>query len=309
MPCNENGAPALTGVVFDIQRCSIHDGHGIRTLVFLKGCPLRCEWCANPESQNPAPQIGFFQEKCAGCMRCADVCPHGQVFRASGQVDWAHCLGCMKCVEACLYEARIPYGKRMTVDAVMDAVRRDKVFFEKTGGGVTVSGGEATAQPAFVRELFRRCRAEGIHTAMETTGFAPWESLRSILQYTDLLLYDFKNMDSAAHKAKTGVGNERILDNAVKASQVVGEMIARFPLIPDYNDGEGNARQMGAFIKDNMPSVKRVDILKYHSVGESKSGRIGKEYSFRYEHELSDEKVDRLKAILEGYGLQVSIGG
>lgn len=309
MQCNAGDAPALTGIVFDIQRCSIHDGHGIRTLVFLKGCPLRCEWCANPESQDPAPQIGFFAEKCVGCMQCADVCPYGHAFRTSGQVDWENCSGCMKCVDACLYEARVSYGKRMTVDAVMDVVRRDKVFFEKTGGGVTVSGGEAAAQPAFVRELLGRCRSEGIHTAMETSGFAPWESLKSIIQYTDLLLYDFKNMDSAAHKAKTGVGNERILNNAVQASQIVGEMIARFPLIPDYNDSEENARQMGAFLNNNMPSVRRADILRYHSVGESKSARIGKAYAFRYEHETSGEKVHRLKAILESYGLHVSIGG
>lgn len=309
MQCNPDSATALTGVVFDIQRCSVHDGHGIRTVVFLKGCPLTCAWCTNPESQKPKPQIGFFAEKCAGCMRCAEVCPNGEAFRETGQVDWARCQGCMKCVDACLYEARAAYGKRMTVDQVLDAVRRDKVFFDKSGGGVTLTGGEVAAQPAFARELLRRCQAEGIHTAIETSGYAPWASFEGIVRHVDLLLYDFKNMDTAAHQAKIGVGNERILDNAVRASSIVREMVARFPLIPDYNDSEENAHQIGAFIQGNMPAVKRLDILKYHSVGESKSARIGKAYEFRYEHALSDEKVDRLRAILESYGLAVSIGG
>ncbi len=215
----------------------------------------------------------------------------------------------MNCVEACMYEARVTYGKRMTVDEVMEIARRDMVFFEKSGGGVTVGGGEAAAQPAFAREILRRCQEEGIHTAMETCGYAPWESFKSVIQYVDLLLYDIKHMDTIAHKAKTGVDNRLILDNAVKASQMVREMIVRFPLIPDFNDSEENVQRMGMFIKDNMPGVRRVDILRYHSVGESKHARIGREYLFKAENELSDEKVNSLKSILESFGLHVTIGG
>ena len=305
---NDNGWQP-TGVVFDIQRFSIHDGHGIRTLIFLKGCPLKCEWCTNPESQLFTSQIGFFTDKCSGCMKCADICPYGQAFRESGRIYWENCKKCFNCVDACLYEARILYGKRMTVDDVVNIARRDKVFFDNSGGGVTIGGGEAVAQPAFTGEILRRCREEGIHTAMETCGFSSWESLKNIIRHVDLLLYDFKNMNSDAHKAKTGVGNESILDNAIMASGMVDEMIVRFPLIPDFNDSLENAHEMGAFIGKNMPSVKRLDILRYHSVGASKNARIGKEYPFRYENELSDEKTARLKAILESYGLCVSVGG
>lgn len=299
----------VRGIVFDTQRFATHDGHGIRTLIFLKGCPLRCEWCTNPESQAFEPEPGLFADKCGGCMKCADVCPQGEAFRTRGVMEWEKCTKCMKCVESCLYEARVPYGRETTVEEVMRLVRRDKVFFKKSGGGVTLGGGEATCQPDFAAAILRQSRAEGIHTALETCGCTPWNTFSKVIAHVDLLLMDIKHMRSVEHKAKTGVGNETILDNAARAAAVVPEMIVRFPLIPDFNDSRGNVEAMAEFIRGRMPSVKRVDILQYHSVGESKNARIGKQYAFTYQNELTPEKVDDLKGILESHGLVVSLGG
>lgn len=297
------------GIVFDIQRFSMNDGNGIRTLVFLKGCPLRCEWCANPESQRFTPQVGFFKDKCVGCMKCSNVCSSGQVFRETGRVEWEKCSGCLQCIDSCLYEARVLFGKQMSVDEVMDVVVRDRVFYEKSNGGVTIGGGEPTAQPEFAREILKRCRETGIHTAMETCGYSSWEVFEKVINHVDLLLFDFKNMDSMDHMTKTGVGNERILDNAVRASHVVKEMVVRFPLIPGFNDSDKNANELGLFVRNQMPLVNRIDILKYHSIGESKHLRIGKEYKFHHKNELSEEKVANIKKILESYGMHVTIGG
>ncbi|MCC8109772.1 MAG: glycyl-radical enzyme activating protein [Planctomycetes bacterium] len=299
----------VTGIVFDTQRFATHDGHGIRTLIFLKGCPLRCEWCTNPESQAFEPEPGLFADKCAGCMKCADVCPYGEAFREAGRVEWDKCEKCLRCVDACLYEARVPYGRSMSVDDVLRLIRRDKVFFKKSGGGVTLGGGEATCQPDFAAAILRACREEGIHTAMETCGCTPWPTFSRVIAHVDLLLMDLKHMDSTRHREKTAVGNEIILDNAVRAAAAVPEMIVRFPLIPDFNDSPENVEAMGAFIREKMPRVRRVDILQYHSVGESKNARIGKEYAFTYTNELTPEKVDELKRILESHDLTVSIGG
>jgi pyruvate formate lyase activating enzyme len=300
---------AQKGIVFDIERFSIHNGYGIRTLVFLKGCPLKCEWCSNPESQNPRPQLGFFVEKCSSCLQCTTVCPNGEYFKNNHKVDWENCMGCLKCVDACLYGARVVYGKTMTVGEVVDIVKRDMTFYKKSGGGMTLGGGEATFQPAFAEQILKGCKEAGIHTALETCGFTSWDKLSSIIRYVDLLLFDIKNMDSGKHKQFTGVGNEMILENAKKASKFVKEMIVRFPLIPDFNDSRENGEAMGRFIAQNMPEVKKIDILPYHSTGESKSLRIGKAYMFKHTSVIDDAKIQEFKGILESFGLKVSIGG
>lgn len=297
------------GIVFDIQRFSIYDGHGIRTLVFLKGCPLSCKWCANPESQSTKPQIGFFEEKCAFCLQCVSVCPNGEQFKTNHKIDWEKCEGCLKCVETCLYDARVPYGKTMTVSEVTDIVKRDMTFYKKSSGGVTLGGGEATFQPAFAENVLKSCQEAGIHTALETCGFTSWEKFSKIIRYVDLLLFDIKHMNTNIHKKFTGVGNEIILENAKNASEYVKEMVVRLPLIPDFNDNRKNIEDMGRFISENMPKVKQIDILPYHSTGESKNTRIGKEYTFKHESIIDDAKIQECKEILEAAGLQVSIGG
>lgn len=302
-------AAEIRGIVFDIERFAVHDGYGIRTLVFLKGCPLKCQWCSNPESQRPKPQVGFFDDKCSSCLQCVNVCPYGEEFRANHRIEWEKCINCLKCVDACLFGARVAYGKSMTVSEVVNIVKHDMTFYKNSGGGVTLGGGEATFQPEFAENILRSCQEEGIHTAMETCGFTPPEKFGRIIRYVDLLLFDIKNMNSDTHKKFTGVGNEIILENAKNASKTVKEMIVRFPLIPDFNDNKKNLEEMARFINENLPSVKRIDILPYHSIGESKNARIGKEYAFKHENEIDDAKINESKKILEAVGLQVSIGG
>ena len=300
---------AVTGTVFDIERFSIHDGRGIRTVVFLKGCPLHCAWCANPESNRPGPQLGFFADKCAFCKKCAEICPNGEVFLREGRVDWDHCVGCLKCVNTCLYEARVAYGKIMTAGEVVDRVSRDRVFYRNSEGGVTLSGGEVTMQPEFAAAILALCQAEGIHTAIETTGFCTWERFAPILAHTDQLLYDFKNMDASRHKTYTGVDNRQILENACRAAETVWDMVIRWPVIPGFNDTDENAATMAAFLTQNMPKVKRVDLLPYHSAGKSKCERIGKDYGYEIPYELTKERTAELQKILLDAGFDARIGG
>ncbi len=305
----EENSPALIGTVLDIERFSVHDGKGIRTVVFLKGCPLKCEWCANPESQQLRAQVGFFKEKCVACMKCADICPNGSLFREQGRLDFKNCTGCMKCVDVCYNEARIQYGKRMSAAEVVEIVKRDKVFYDNSGGGVTLSGGEMSMQHNFALEILKGCRKAGIHTAVETCGYSPWEPFSKILEYVDLLLYDIKNMDSKLHKEKTGVFNALILENASKAAPLVEEMIIRYPVIPEFNDSLENALALARYIKAKLPGVTRVDLLPYHSMGESKCERIGKLYPFKSGAEINSENVQRIYELLSSQGLDVSIGG
>jgi pyruvate formate lyase activating enzyme len=300
---------SLVGMIFDIQRFSLHDGPGIRTLVFIKGCPLRCRWCSNPESQSPDPEVIFYDEKCIGCGECMKVCPLGEALRDNWPVDRENCTGCGSCVEECYAEARKLVGRKVHVDEVLGVVLRDRVFYEQSGGGVTVGGGEPLAQADFVAELLRKCREQKIHTAVETCGFASWQAMEKVLQYTDLLLYDLKHMDTEIHKKYTGAGNERILENAKKASKIAPEMVVRFPLIPTINSSQENIRSLAQFIRSELHRVNRVDILPYHSIGASKSIRLGREYSLEGIEPLKKHEIDKAKAVLESQGLRVTIGG
>lgn len=301
-----------SGIVFDIQRFSLHDGYGIRTLVFLKGCFLNCEWCSNPESQYAKPQLGFFEEKCTSCFNCVSACPYGALFKENRKIVWEECKKCkynFACVNACIYNARIIYGKKMTVEEVTDIVARDLVFYKYSGGGVTLGGGEVAYQPEFAKNILKNCKKLKIHTAIETCGYASWDKFREILRYVDLLMFDIKHMDFEKHMQKTGAGNTIILENAKKASRLVKEMIIRFPLIPGFNDDLENVEEMGRFINKNLPSVRRIDVLPYHSIGESKSKRIGENYRFKSTEKISDKKIWRIKELLETFNLDVYIGG
>ena len=303
------GEAGRSGLVFDIQRFSLNDGHGIRTLVFLKGCPLRCDWCANPESQDPRPELRFLEEKCELCFRCVERCPYGEKFKATHTIPREDCRRCMECVDACPNGARSVVGKHMTVDEVMAVARRDRVFFKNSGGGVTVGGGEATMQPVFCEHILRACKEEGIHTAIETCGVTPWPALELILQQVDLLLFDLKHMDPAAHQARTGASNTLVLKNAEAAARVAREMIVRYPLIPHYNDDLANIEALGRFVAGRLPAVKRIDVMPYHSMGASKSAQVGKVFGYDQSLHNSDEKLAEVKAELSRHGLQVCIGG
>jgi pyruvate formate lyase activating enzyme len=304
-----NADLGIQGTIFDIQRFSLHDGPGIRTLVFMKGCPLRCEWCSNPESQKSRPELMFFEEKCIHCGACVEICPHAEVLKVQWPMAPEVCAGCGRCVGVCHAEARVIVGRTATVGEILEVIRRDRVFYEESHGGVTVGGGEPTLQAEFVAALLRRCRAEGLHTAIETCGYAPWARFRQVLEYVDLLQMDIKHMSSEEHRRKTGAGNEQILDNARKASRMVPEMVVRLPLIPEFNNDPPALHALGAFVRDELPGVRRLDLLPYHSTGQSKNTRLGREYALSGLAVLTREQIDDARAILESYGLSVRLGG
>ncbi len=295
-------------MIFDIQRFSLHDGRGIRTLVFMKGCPLSCAWCSNPESQKPRPEIMFYREKCLSCEACLGACPNAELLKAGFPRTPQSCLGCGRCAEVCFAEARHLVGRRYSCPQVLQIILQDRVFYEQGGGGVTVGGGEPTLQAAFVSELLAACHQEGLHTAVETCGYSPWRSLERVLRHVDQLLFDLKHLDPARHRELTGVDNARILENARRAARQVGEMVVRLPLIPGCNDDESNLRALGRFIREELPRVRRVELLPYHSTGESKSVRLFRDYPLAGRAPLSKEEVLRARGILQSYDLEVLVG-
>ncbi len=263
--------PSVSGWVFDVQRFSLHDGPGIRTVVFLKGCPLHCAWCANPESQQPGPQIAWFENLCAGCGRCAEACPRGAVSMDGGRVrtDRRLCTACGDCAAACSRGARRLMGREVTVDEVMAEVRRDAPFFRRSGGGVTFSGGEPLTQPAFLLECLQRCRRWGYHTAVETCGQARWDDLRAVAAVTNLFLYDLKEFDSARHEELTGVGNELILENLENLLALGADVTVRVPVVPGANDDRESLRALATFVAVH-PRLGRVELLPCHALGAHK---------------------------------------
>jgi pyruvate formate lyase activating enzyme len=299
----------LQGTIFDIQRFSVHDGPGIRTLVFLKGCPLRCKWCSNPESQSTSFEIMFYKEKCIGCKECLKVCPCGESLEYEWPVDRIKCEQCGRCVDVCYTEARRLVGRLVSLDEVLKVVLRDRVFYKQSGGGVTVGGGEPLSQASFLAELLKKCKKAEINTAVETCGYAPWSQFEKFLRFTDVLLFDIKHMDTQVHREYTGVGNELILDNAIKASNIIDQMIIRFPLIPDINSSKENIHRLAQYIETGLHKVNKVDILPYHTMGASKITRLGRTYLLTELTPIKKEEIEEAKTILESYGLQVSVGG
>jgi pyruvate formate lyase activating enzyme len=299
---------AKLGYIFDIQRFSINDGPGIRTTVFFKGCPLRCIWCSNPESQETLPQLLYFESLCTRCYRCVEVCPTGATKRSSDgsiEIDRGLCQACGSCVEACPAEARAISGRTMSVDEVMEIVRKDELFYRNSGGGVTASGGEPTYQPDFLIELFRQCQRYGFHTTLDTCGYVKWKIMKGILDHTDLVYYDLKHMDTEKHREFTGVGNELILGNAKRISQSGTPIVMRIPLIPGYNDSAENIRATAEFVSGL--NVVRVDIVPFHQLGSNKYQRLGRIYQLTEVKPYQEEEIQAFKDTFESYGLEVSI--
>lgn len=298
----------MTGRVFNIQRFSIQDGPGIRTTVFLKGCPLNCLWCANPESMDPRPQLLYIESHCKRCYRCVDACPHGaNSIRTDGSVgiDRNICKGCGKCVDACPNEARAICGKQMTVDEVMEVVKKDVLFYRNSGGGVTASGGEPTQQAKFLVELFRKCQDAGIHTALDTCGYVAWEKLERVLEYTDLVLYDLKNFIPAKHRELTGANYELVLENAKKMARKGMDFIVRVPLIPGRNDSTENLQAMAGFVAQLGKNI--INILPYHRLGAEKNARLGKLYPLHETQPFSNEELQEKVKVLESCGMDVKV--
>lgn len=297
----------IQGWVFDIQRYSVNDGPGIRTTVFLKGCPLGCLWCDNPESQYKLPELLYLPSLCVNCQRCVAVCEFGATTVGPDgniQIDRSLCQVCGKCVEACLTGARVLMGRLMGVEEVVQVVNKDTLFYRNSGGGVTVSGGEPTHQAEFVKALLARCHESGLHTALDTCGLVEWDVLEGILEYADLVLFDLKHMDSEEHRKLTGVGNEIILQNLERLAKLK-QVVVRIPLIPGLTDSKTNIEASGEFLA--RIGASRVDVVPYHQLGMGKYERLGKKYALTDVEPMSDEGTDLCIQVLERYGLEVDI--
>lgn len=268
------------GRLFDLQHYSVHDGPGIRTVVFLKGCPLRCLWCSNPESQDARPQLRHFMARCRACLECRSACPAGAVTAEEGRraprFDRARCEACgdWRCVEACPNEALAIAGYSMAAEAVADRVAADVDFYRNSGGGVTFSGGEPLAQPGFLADLLRACRARGVHTAVETCGHAPAEVLDAVEPLVDLFLFDLKAADDALHRRLTGAGNALVLGNLRRlCERAPGKVLPRLPLIPGLNDGAEALAAMADLLASL--GLRHVELVPHHPLGRAKYAELG----------------------------------
>ncbi len=334
------------GVVYDIQRFSVSNGVGIRTTVYLKGCTLRCKWCHNPEGIRHYPEVFHYWPRCTNCGKCDDICP-ADALRVIDKIEWGgeekevsldefqkmalraegislyhsikkriarkiriqkeRCIGCLRCVEACPENAFIVVGRFMTVDEVMDEVMSDEIFYKTSGGGITISGGEPTAQPEFTLSLLKRAKEQGIHTALDTNGNLEWDFLKELLRYTDLVLYDIKSMDPETHKGFTGVDNRRILENAKKVAESGVDMRIRFPVIPDVSDKLDNIKKTAEFARSLK--VEWVDILPYHAFAGQKYRLFSLDFPFPIGEGYPEEKLAEIKNLFESFGLKTTIGG
>lgn len=301
------------GLIFDIRKYTLHDGPGVRTTVFFKGCPLSCLWCCNPESQASRPELVWVAERCLGCDLCLAECPADALKTSDAGakvVDRERCERCGRCAERCPGDALNLFGRRVTVEAVLAEVTRDALYFEGSGGGLTLSGGEPMAQPDFAAALLWRYKHEekGESTAVETCGHVEWPVFERLAADVDLFLYDIKHMDPAEHRRLTGRDNRLILENARRLAQAGRALVIRLPLIAGINDHRENLEATADFAL-SLAGVTRVDLLPYHRLGEPKYRRLEREYALGKLPSLPEERVAQVRRILEKRGLEVRVGG
>lgn len=300
--------------IFNVQKYSIYDGPGIRTLIFFKGCPLRCKWCSNPEGLERKYQVMFKEDSCIDCGKCISVCPvhiHYSLDKTDGHkvnrnID---CVGCRKCEAICPKQALSIVGMETTISEALDIIEQDALFYQSSGGGVTLGGGEVTAQPDFATNLLMECKRMGIHTAIETCGYAKLESLLMIAEFTDLFLYDIKHIDSDRHYELTGVRNERILDNLRELVQRGFRVKVRMPLIRGLNDGEETIRKTLEFLKpfNSYKNFQGIDLLPYHKLGINKYKQLDMQYAITEDLSFQEAELDHIEKFITNYDLQVKV--
>lgn len=294
------------GIVTNIQRFSIHDGPGIRTTVFLKGCNLRCFWCHNPETLKPKAELQIFPDRCIGCGVCFDRCPQGAHVAANGSRLFRRelCVACGTCVETCYAQSLVLVGESKTVEEVVEEVLRDRPFYERSDGGVTLSGGEPLLQLAFSRAILARCKEENLHTAIETAANFPWERVEAILPVTDLVMMDIKLMDADKHRAATGVSNERILDSARRLGQSGKPLIVRTPVVPGVNDQEDEIAAIAAFVA-TLPNLLYYELLPFHPMARGKYESLDMDYGAQSLKSPSKERMEVLADVARRVDIEV----
>ena len=299
----------LSGVIFDIQKFSVHDGPGIRTLVFFKGCGLNCLWCSNPEGQKDDSQLMLYPERCIDCFNCAEVCPTGATSLINNKIRFNRelCNDCGICADSCPAEARKIVGNQISVNELMQVIEKDRAFYRNSGGGVTFGGGEPLLQPNFIKAVCIECRKQGFNTALETCGYAPWENLATVAPFVDTIMFDLKHMDPVIHKEFCVRSNKLILQNLKKLTKLKKNIIVRIPIIPGYNDTKKNIEQTADLIKSLKSSISHVEILPYHKYGVLKYKRLGMRYKIDETKLPSDEDMVRVKNIIERYHIKALI--
>jgi len=296
------------GLVFNIQRFSVHDGPGIRTTVFLKGCPLSCMWCSNPESQSFIPSLVVRDINCKGCGKCIQTCPTNAIsmYEKEGRViDWKKCDQCLKCVDVCIYGSLNRCGQYMTEGEILHEVLKDSLFYKNSGGGVTVSGGEPLSQFKFLVKLLKILKENKFHVALDTSGYAPEKFFEQVGPFVDLVLFDIKQLDDEIHRQYTGVSNQIILSNARQVAKKVRTWF-RVPLIESFNDSTDHNVRVAEIAKDI--GIEKISFLPYHEGGISKCLQIGQDYLMLEAKSPSDEHIQKLRRIISETGISVSIG-
>ncbi len=297
-------------MIFDIKRFAVHDGPGIRTTVFLKGCPLHCPWCHNPEGQRFTPELFLRPARCIGCGNCLPTCPRGALALSTGviEVDRDECDACGRCAAVCPTGALEAAGREMTVDELLAAIERDRAFYDGSGGGVTLSGGEPLSQPGFLLELARACRDRGLHVAVDTSGYAPPGVIAEAAELVDLFLYDLKLIDDDAHRRYTGVAGAPIRENLRLLASRAAAVVVRVPVVPGITDSEGNITGIARFVA-SLPSTYPVDLLPYHRAGGDKYARLGILYGLADIPVPSRARMEEVAQIFRRHKLRVMIGG